>query len=144
MVKEKKRRRRGRFPPQKMHTLASRIQPVTDTGRGGRGTRENLGVGVGVVALGIHHGPLHLPCPPTGRAAPSFLSRGSRPCASCREVKPPVGRGPPLQSQPPHQPTRDSHSGPPEERQEREKVTTTALAATTCQVLTLCWALYTN
>lgn len=44
--------------------------------------------------------PLNLPCAPTGRAAPSFPSRSSRPCASCREVKPPVGRGPLLPSQP--------------------------------------------
>lgn len=75
-------------PTSEEHALPSCIQPVTDTGRGGRGTRENHAgwVGGGQVALGIHHGPLHLPYPSDGgrRAAPSAPHpEAAGPGASC-------------------------------------------------------------
>lgn len=108
-------------PTSEEHALPSCVRPVTDTGRGGRGTRENHAgwVGGGQVALGIHHSLLHLPYPsdgggglppplptprqqvlvlPARREKEAVLQRASVLEPACNQLLP----------------TKNSHSGPPE------------------------------
>lgn len=134
MVKEQKSRRRGRFPPQKMRALPGCIQPLGASGEADAEQREPRVGGSATEPC---------TCPALTQGGCPLLSLGGgRLWCFLPGGKPQGHRGPLVQTRPQCRLPKSSHSGPPCNRV--KQITTTALAAATDGVLTLCWALCPN